>query len=81
MLELGRAFGLQAVHFVRGDDAFGLGADVYEDPISVGADHGAFDDFAAPDLRVGGGLFIQEGGHGVLFHAPFPCVFFEMSTR
>ena len=63
--ETGRAFGLKAVHFVRRDDAFGLGADVYENRLSIAADDHAFDDLATAEFGVGG-LGFEEGGHRVL---------------
>ena len=60
-----RPLGLEAVHFVRGDDAFGLGANVDENSLSIAADHDAFDDLAAAEFGVGG-LGFEEGGHRVL---------------
>jgi hypothetical protein len=53
---------------VRGDNALGLGADVYKDAVSIGADDHTFDYFAAPQFRVSGGFFFEEGGHGLFFH-------------
>jgi hypothetical protein len=54
------------VHLVGRDDTLGLGADVYKDPISVGANDDTFDYLAAPELRVSGGFCIKEGRHGIL---------------
>ena len=62
-VEAGGAFGLKAVHLLWRDDAFGLGADVYEDAVSIGTDDDAFDDLAAAQLRVGGRLCFEEGRH------------------
>ena len=72
-LSLAGAFRLKAVHLLGRDDAFGFGADVYEDAVSIGADDDAFDDLAAAELRVGGGLCFEEGRHGV-FVAWGPCL-------
>jgi hypothetical protein len=54
------------VHLVGWDYTFGLGSDVYKDPISVGADDDTFNYFAAPELRVSGSFCIKEGRHGIL---------------
>ena len=46
-VEAGGAFRLKAVHLAGGHDAFGLGADIHEDPISIGSDNYALDYLAA----------------------------------
>jgi hypothetical protein len=63
------------VHLAGRDDSFRLSADVNEYAISVCADDRAFDDFPAPQLRVGSGLFFKEGGHGLL-HDASPLLIF-----
>src|SRR5438105_2935424 len=61
----GRAFRLKAVHFVWWDDAFGLGANINENSLSIGADDDAFDDLATAEFGVGS-LGFEEGCHRVL---------------
>ncbi len=67
------ALRLQALHFVGRDDAFGLGADVNQDAVPVSANYRPFNDLAAPDFGVGGGLFIEERGHRVFFDGGGGC--------
>jgi hypothetical protein len=63
-VEAGRALRLQAMHFVRRDNALRLCANIDEDPISVCADDYPLNDFAAAKFGIGGRFFFQKGCHG-----------------
>jgi hypothetical protein len=66
------------------DHSFRLGADIYENPISVCTDNYPFNDFAAAKLGISGGLFFKKGchcGHWLLRAGTPPTRLFRCQRR